>query len=236
MSGSLKMHDVPECAGANCDGLAHGVSLIVPGVREPVPGLLAPVSIELLQRTSSAWISEFRRRTAVGIVDRDGELWTNGFLRDYCAAKCHPPGQIVTVGGESQGIVLFDSTLRCSRSVKAGWLLYVRYLATAPWNRSAGNRTARYRRVGHALLIEAVRESIRMGTPGRVGLHVPEALAPFFEAMSFECLGADLSNHNMMYLELRPSAAFGLLTIGETPYSKGVDDALEQSSPGSDRP
>lgn len=185
--------------------------LVVADSGEPTAGAILPICITLLQKARDAWIQKFHQRANAGIVDDDRELWTKGFLREDDVAESSPPGCVLLAAGEVQGIVVFDSMLESSRMARGAHALYVRYLATAPWNRTTGERRGRFCGVGRALVRQAVRESIQRGTPGRVGLYSFVNAAPFFEKLSFENLGGADAGHGLVYLELRPGAAFEML-------------------------
>jgi hypothetical protein len=185
--------------------------LVILRTGDQYSGELVPITHEGLRQARQSWTAKFRLRSAAGIVDEDYELWTRGFLRDACQAESLPPGYFLIADGGWQGIVIFDGLLRPSRRANGCHVLQIQYLATAPWNRPAGDRAGKFRGVGRALVRQAVRESIRRGTPGRVGVQAYVNSTPFFEGATFENLGTDEVGQGLVYFELRPLAAFELL-------------------------
>lgn len=82
-------------------------------------------------------------------------------------------------------------------------LVYGDYIETAPWNwrvRALG-RESRFRGVGSILFREAVRESLRQGFHGRLGLHALPQAEPFYEKAGMTRVGADLNKQNLVYFE-----------------------------------
>jgi hypothetical protein len=198
-----------------------------------VAGTVVPISTELLQTTRRTWEAAFTLRSGFGIFDADREIWTSGFLRDLEHLGSLPPGYVITVGGDVQGIVLFDALLRGNRTSSAAHVVYIQYLASAPWNRRTGGRDRRFRGAGYALLMQAVHESIRRGSPGRLAVDAFINSASFFKKYAFDCQGVDPGQPGRVYLELRPFAAFSLLTNAESATLKGIANALEQRATGS---
>ncbi|MGE5194541.1 MAG: hypothetical protein ACM3U2_18780 [Deltaproteobacteria bacterium] len=172
----------------------------------------------------SAWVEEFQRRRAQLVCDEDALVWTRGVMCDTAGIGDGPPRGYVILHAETiQGVVVFDDELQFSRTKPGTWALYVTYLATAPWNRRRGDRAGRFRYVGRNLVTEAVRESVRLGCPGRVGLHSYPDSSTFYDRLGFENLGIDASRRGMSYFELRPGAAYALLSGSGTSPAIGAD-------------
>ncbi|KYF67893.1 hypothetical protein BE11_12535 [Sorangium cellulosum] len=83
------------------------------------------------------------------------------------------------MGNEVQGVLITslpDELPSPSRFSAGESLIYVEYIATAPWNRMPLGRQ-RYKRVGLYLMLHAVLRSLAAGRDGRLGLHsVPDPL------------------------------------------------------------
>lgn len=90
-------------------------------------------------------------------------------------------------------------------------LAYVRYLATAPWNRQCAEYRGRYRGIGRLLVMHAITTGIALGSQGHVGLHSFVAASPFYDRLGFKNLGVDPAERGMLYFELLPDAAQALL-------------------------
>ena len=87
-------------------------------------------------------------------------------------------------------------------------LIYVDFVATAPWNRPKLQAPPRFRGVGQVFILAAIETSREAGFKGRVGLHsLPEAV-PFYEGKcGFARLGADSSHQNLTYFEMTEKQA-----------------------------
>ncbi|MBX9699107.1 MAG: hypothetical protein K2X74_06705 [Acetobacteraceae bacterium] len=127
----------------------------------------------------------------------------------------------VETEGLLQGLMIAQKRRDLRANLGGGALLYVSYLAAAPWNR--GNfRRAAYRRhavpeslsgVGEALILAAVAMSRDLGMAGRVGLHSLEAALDFYvRNCHFTFVGrhARVQEGGTFWCEL-PSASAGFL-------------------------
>jgi hypothetical protein len=173
---------------------------------------ILPISVELLRRSRTSWMQGFEFRLDHGNVDHDYTFWTTGILKDDATVIDSTSGHVLVTDNEIQGIIVFDHHLKLSRIAPHAQALHVLYLATAPWNRAARDPSSpRVRGVGRTLVKQAVRESIRRGTPGRVSVYSLVKSAPFFERLRFANLGQDGESPGLIYLELPARAAFSLL-------------------------
>jgi len=86
-------------------------------------------------------------------------------------------------------------------------LVYISYLATAPWNSREITDQPKFLGVGTVLLRAAIATSIDAEFKGRIGLHSLPKAECFYERHGFECLGADPKKENLKYYELSPEAA-----------------------------
>ena len=86
----------------------------------------------------------------------------------------------------------FDETRR---------LIYVDYLATAPWNRPSIQKPIEYRAVGTVLLEFAKYRSEELNYGGLVGLHALPRAVPFYEKLGMSNCGTDPEKENLVYFE-----------------------------------
>lgn len=94
-------------------------------------------------------------------------------------------------------------------------LVYVDFLATAPWNRQGLIATPTYKGVGRVLFMAAVSLSIKEEFTGRVALHsLPAAEAFYRNRLGMTDLGADGDYHNLRYFELSTTQAKQLISAG----------------------
>ncbi|WP_395145032.1 GNAT family N-acetyltransferase [Armatimonas sp.] len=83
-------------------------------------------------------------------------------------------------------------------------LVYVDYLATAPWNQ--GN-DSRFKRSGTLLIYQAIQESLSRGWQGRMGLHSLPQARGFYLKWGMIDLGEDPRYDDLDYFEMRASQA-----------------------------
>ncbi len=86
-------------------------------------------------------------------------------------------------------------------------LVYVHFLATAPWNLGAVVAQPRFRGVGTVLLRAAIETSIDLGFKGRMGLHSLPQSETWYDRIGMICLGADSSKQNLKYYEMTAAQA-----------------------------
>ena len=80
-------------------------------------------------------------------------------------------------------------------------LVYVEYLAAAPWNRRRIEDPPFFAGTGRALMMFARQRSVALGYGGRVGLHsLPEAEG-FYQKMMMPDYGADPDKDGLVYFE-----------------------------------
>lgn len=90
-----------------------------------------------------------------------------------------------------------------SHEVYGQKLVYVEYLASAPWNRKEIQRPPRYQGVGTNLLRYARVRSVELGYSGRVGLHSLPGSVKFYENQLMENFGPDEGNDDARLFRVR---------------------------------
>jgi hypothetical protein len=86
----------------------------------------------------------------------------------------------VECDGMTQGLMLIDTRFHRSQIESSRRLVYVSFLATAPWNRSLIQTPPTYRAVGSILLQFARERSFELGYGGLVGLHALSESVSFY--------------------------------------------------------
>jgi hypothetical protein len=87
-------------------------------------------------------------------------------------------------------------------------VVYIEFLATAPWNRPEFHKPTRYRGVGTVMIAAAVELSFDVGYRGRIALHSLSAAEPFYrDSCQMAELGADAAHHDLVYFEMTSSQA-----------------------------
>lgn len=112
-------------------------------------------------------------------------------------------------GNELQGLMLTnDITSARLREQFGKPLIYVEFVATAPWNRPTLQDPPRYRGVGQVFVLAGIESSRDAGFKGRVGLHsLPEAEVFYEQKCGFARLGPDSSHQNLTYFEITETQA-----------------------------
>lgn len=119
------------------------------------------------------------------------------------------PTLAIEYSGQTQGLMLLktDGHFGLLPSEIDKPLVYVVYLATAPWNLPALVGRPRFKGVGLVLLHAAIQMSLDNEFRGRIGLHSLPQAEGFYERHGFQCLGVDPEKENLKYYELSPQAA-----------------------------
>jgi GNAT superfamily N-acetyltransferase len=103
--------------------------------------------------------------------------------------------------GKLQGAMLLGQGERTSRA-SGRPIVYVEYIATAPWNRSTIEAQSRFKGAGTELLAAAVEWSRHMQCEGALGLHSKPRALGFYGRQGFRDLGPDARELGLHYLEI----------------------------------
>jgi hypothetical protein len=124
------------------------------------------------------------------------------------------PTLAIECEGETQGLMLLRSDGNFSQlpSEKGKPLVYVTYLATAPWNLAAIVEKPRFGGIGTVMLSAAVQFSLDVEFKGRIGLHSLPQSEGFYECHGLQDLGVDPDKEHLKYYELSPEAAAKFLS------------------------
>ena len=91
-------------------------------------------------------------------------------------------------------------------------IVYLNFLATAPWNRPGVVAAPLYKGIGRVLVGTAVSLSIEEGFAGRIGLHSLAGAETFYrDAIGMTDLDTDPANQDLRYFELSETQALVLL-------------------------
>lgn len=139
--------------------------------------------------------------------------WNWGEKVKVSAQLLSCPTLAIEFGGQAQGLMLIitDGHFAKLQSELGKPLLYVAFLATAPWNQRDIAPTPRFRGVGEVFMVAAVQLSMDVGFKGRVGLHSLPKSEGFYERCGFQCLGKDPDKQDLKYYELSPQTASELI-------------------------
>jgi GNAT superfamily N-acetyltransferase len=131
---------------------------------------------------------------------------------------------VVVCHGQVQGAMGLNLNRYAATVSEQFRYVYIRLLATAPWNRAwlrqpprfrgvgneaalVGQAVARFRGVGAALVGQAVVRSFEEGYEGRTTAHVLPQAEAFYTRLGFASRGPDPEFENLTYMELTPDAA-----------------------------
>jgi hypothetical protein len=110
---------------------------------------------------------------------------------------------------ELQGLMLASDFKSARLQAQFGKpIVYVEFLATAPWNRPEVQKPTRYRGVGTVMIAAAVQLSFELGYRGRVALHSLPAADKFYrENCKMTELGKDTAHQDLVYFEMTANQA-----------------------------
>ena len=186
--------------------------------QQTVSADILPMTDVHYQQLISTWIPSFQERYRNQLCDGDFSLWQpNSSPLDWSSDSDHLRAFVLTIENSILGILYLRRQPQTSRLLNNEELVYVRYVATAPWNRPEKSSPGRLRGVGSALMDWAIFQSLKSGLEGRIGLHSLRGSDPFYERLSFRNLGSDPAHWGMTYFE-RPalSAVDDVRGLGES--------------------
>ena len=200
-------------------------SLIVP-LRRGASGefidaqLTERVDIDFARRADTNWQAFFAAEMAkatnagnlIAVPEHDHWRWE---LK--VAATAHLlsyPTFGLECDGDVQGLMLLQTDGEfCRLSESTGSpLVYVMFLASAPWNVPPMVPQPRFRGVGTLLMRAAVEASIDLGFKGRVGLHSLHRSESWYDRIGMTDLGSDGKKQGLKYYEMNAAAAAAFLS------------------------
>lgn len=101
----------------------------------------------------------------------------------------------------TQGMMMIETDWHRSRIEPGKNIIYVDFVATAPWNRPSIQSPPQYRGVGSALLRFARLRSVALEYGGRVSLHALSEAETFYKKQGMMNFGTDPDKENLVYFE-----------------------------------
>lgn len=86
-------------------------------------------------------------------------------------------------------------------------ILYIDYVAVAPWNRRAFQNPQRFRHLGTVMIGAALELSRALGLDGRCGLHSLPQSEGFYQRIGMRDFGPDAAYSSLRYFEFDAAAA-----------------------------
>lgn len=157
--------------------------------------MLTGVDQKLKNAVVETWLPILR-----GSAEEDANWDWPGKAEDPCFPHAIEHVAIV-VDDEVQGILVTSLPAEPPALSEISDLLYVEYIAAAPWNRKHLG-PPRFKAVGPALLRHAVLRSFAVGREGRIGLHSEKQAESFYDATcKLSDRGEDLAQQLRRYYE-----------------------------------
>jgi len=194
------------------------ILLLDGATRQPVAAvLIEDVSTEEIRQTDALWKPFLRQALQ--------DAYTRGLLPNDLPEHAHwvwerkwraATGSSRFLGieceNEMQALMVIRTDKTCRLPEQAGLsLLYVDYLAAAPWNLPEMVARPKFRGCGYVLITEAIRLSRQRGYNGRIGLHsLPQAENFYRDKCGMTDLGEDVNYENLRYLEMTGAQAQAL--------------------------
>lgn len=112
-------------------------------------------------------------------------------------------------GGELQGMLICRDLASARLQGQFGRpMVYVEFVATAPWNRPEISDPPRFRGCGRIFVLAAIQLSHDVGGKGRIGLHSLPAAETFYERKcGMTRLGPDAAHQGLAYFEMTETQA-----------------------------
>jgi len=157
---------------------------------------------ELVSQVQSAWSPHFAGSTA----EHGHWDWNKKYELVEQAPLVYRVFGIV-VDEEMQGLMLVSTAGKnCRETSQNGKpLVYIEYLATAPWNSADIVAEPRFSGVGKIFIRAAIELSLEEEFGGRIGLHsLPQAETWYRDVCGMTDLGADTKYQGLHYFEMTP--------------------------------
>jgi hypothetical protein len=164
-----------------------------------VPGLICTMTLVHLAQIETIWRGML---TAAQQPDMD---WNWAYKLRLATSEPRFEAYVVEIDRLAQGVVLLEtewhrSLLDVPIAARAP-LVYVEYLASAPWNRRLIEDPPYFVGIGRALLMLARQRSAELGYGSRVGLHSLPESETFYHRQGMPDYGADPEKDGLVYFE-----------------------------------
>lgn len=172
--------------------------------------LFTQISDEHLLHWDKEWVPAFRsHRQEPNLQIPEDAHWDWRAKATYWRPLLGYKSFAVMCEYQLQGLMVTNDVSSAKLSQQFGKpMVYVEFVATAPWNRPSFESPPRFRGTGRILIWAAVELSFASGFKGRVGLHALPNAESFYESKcGFTRLGRDSSHQNLTYFELSENNA-----------------------------
>jgi hypothetical protein len=181
--------------------------------------LIDRIDVAYAQHVDDLWLTylaaEVAKATAagapLGVPEHAHWNWTR---KVQATAHLLPyPTLAIECEGQAQGLMMLKTDGEVARlpGEQGKALVYVVFLASAPWNLPSIVPHPRFRGVGTVMMRTAIETSIDLGFKGRVGLHSLPQSEVFYARMGMTTLGNDPNKENLNYFEMAPEQAMAFI-------------------------
>lgn len=178
------------------------IFLYTPETRSPVLAEITAMTKEHLRYVNATWPKAFQQRYRNNQYDEDAWMWNSAENRlDLLIERLRLKSVALVAGETVAGVLFLNCEARPSRLECRQPLVYITYVATAPWNRRTPNRVDQLQGVGRSLITWAAQYSQQIGCKGRLGLHSLKSSDAFYMRLGFRNFGIDAARRGMNYFE-----------------------------------
>jgi hypothetical protein len=203
--------------------MKQAITLIETQTNESVAAeLIRGISQDVIEQWANSWNPAFDKIRAQ--FERNGvprEKWPEDAHWDWSNKMSVTKGCLafesycILANGSLEGLMLLNNTkYSCLPDQRGKELVYIEFLATAPWNRKELCHPRKYRAVGSILAQVAIELSVAYEFGGRIALHSLPKSADFYRnTLKMTELGPDPRHQNLIYFELTPEQASRFLRL-----------------------
>ena len=162
-----------------------------------VPGIICEMTTGHLMQIETVW------RAMLQALEQPDADWNWGYKLRLSTVESRFEAYVVEIGKIVQGVMLIETQWHRSQldALAQPRLVYVEYLAAAPWNRRRIEDPPDFVGIGRVLMQFSRQRSAALGYQGRVGLHALPAAAGFYHKLNMPDYGADPEKDGLVYFE-----------------------------------
>lgn len=131
--------------------------------------------------------------------------WSWAYKLRLAARESRFEAYVIEIDQLAHGVMLLETEWHRSQLDGQGEerlpLVYVEYLASAPWNRRVIEDPPYFVGIGRTLLMFARQRSVELGYGGRLGLHSILESEAFYHRQEMPDYGADADKDGLVYFE-----------------------------------
>ncbi|MEM6839475.1 MAG: GNAT family N-acetyltransferase [Cyanobacteria bacterium P01_C01_bin.120] len=172
---------------------------VTTGARTLVPGLIRTMSQEHLAQIELIW------KGMLLTLQQPDKVWNWAYKLRLATDEARFEAYVVEVEELAQGVILIETQWHRSQVdgplATRQPLVYVEYLATAPWNRRSLEDPPFFTGIGSTLMAFVRDRSVELGFEGRVGLHSLPQAENFYRRQGMPGYGPDPDKDGLVYFE-----------------------------------